>query len=141
MRLRQHNNFINSPGSTSLKSSILHFTSPRRGTGTATLLGVATLLAASASMTATAAGPAAAAAVPALTVTYTAADLASEQGTHALYERIVKAARDVCPRYDSVDLDTAQLSWACQRKAVAAAVQQINSPRLAAVEALHDRHG
>lgn len=102
---------------------------------------VVILLAASASVDAQAADAGPAEAVPTLTVTYTAIDLATERGARALYERIVKAARDVCPRYDSVDLVTAQYSWACQRRAIAAAIRQIHSPRLAALQALRARHG
>ncbi|HVC31275.1 MAG TPA: UrcA family protein [Steroidobacteraceae bacterium] len=80
---------------------------------------------------ATAAQPVAAA--PQLRVYYSYRDLSTDQGTHALYQRIVSAARNVCPAYDARDLDTFAYSRACQRQAVAHAIRQIGSPRLAAV--------
>lgn len=79
--------------------------------------------------------------VPTFAVTYSAADLATDQGARDLYQRIAKAARSVCPDYDGRDLETAELSWACQRRAIADAVRQINDPRLAAIQALHPEHG
>jgi UrcA family protein len=81
---------------------------------------------------ATAAQPAAAAA-PQTTVSYSFGDLATDQGTRALYQRILSAARTVCPAYDSRDLEAAAYSWECQRQAVARAIRQIGDPRLAAV--------
>jgi UrcA family protein len=80
---------------------------------------------------ATAAEPAAAA--PQTTVYYSFRDLATDQATHALYERIVSAARSVCPGYDSRDLADYAGSRQCQRQAVAHAIEQIGSARLAAV--------
>ncbi len=81
--------------------------------------------------TASAAQPATAA--PEATVYYSFHDLSSDQATHALYERIVSAARSVCPGYDSPDLSEYANSRQCQRQAVAHAVEQIGSARLAAV--------
>jgi len=67
------------------------------------------------------------------TVYYSYQDLATDQGTHALYDRITSAARAVCPGYDSRDLAAVADSRQCQRAAVARAVHQIGNGRLAAV--------
>ena len=75
-------------------------------------------------------------------VYYNALDLSSEQGTQALYQRLVSAARAVCPGYDSRDLAAYADSRACQRAAVARAVVQIGDARLASVQAhAKARHG
>jgi UrcA family protein len=74
-----------------------------------------------------------AAAAPQTSVYYSFRDLASDQSTRALYQRIVSAARSVCPGYDSRDLGDVAASRQCQRQAVAGAIRQIGSARLAAV--------
>lgn len=68
-------------------------------------------------------------------VYYDLRDLSTEQGTRALYRRIVSAAREVCPGYDSSDADVVATSKECQRQAVARAIGRIGSARLAAVDA------
>lgn len=73
------------------------------------------------------------AAVPQTTIYYSFRDLATDRSTRALYERIVSAARTVCPAYDSRDLGAYADSRECQRQAVARAVRQIGNGRLAAV--------
>ncbi len=73
-------------------------------------------------------------------VHYSLGDLSTEPRIHALYQRIVDAAQTVCPHYDSRDLESFDYSRECQRAAVARAVHQIGSPRLAAVHA-RARHG
>jgi UrcA family protein len=70
---------------------------------------------------------------PQTTVYYSAHELASDRGTQALYQRIVSAARSVCPRYDSQDLTAYAYSRKCQQQAVARAIRRIGNPRLAAV--------
>ncbi|HEV7137650.1 MAG TPA: UrcA family protein [Steroidobacteraceae bacterium] len=66
-------------------------------------------------------------------VHYSLRDLSSDQGAHALYRRILDAARMVCPAGDSRDLGEFAASRKCQRQAVARAVAQIGNARLAAV--------
>jgi UrcA family protein len=80
---------------------------------------------------------------PFLTVAYSDLNLATEQGTKALYARIVSAARQVCGAgsVDIRDLRANALVKACETRAVAAAVHHVNSPRLAAIYAAHLRHG
>lgn len=73
--------------------------------------------------------------LPEITVYYRASDLASVQAARSLYQRLVHAAREICPAYDSRDLDAFAASRACQQQAVARAIDQISSPRLAAVYA------
>lgn len=68
-------------------------------------------------------------------VYYTLRDLATEQGTRALYHRIVTAAQEVCPGYDSRWLDARAESKECQRQAIARAIGSIGNARLAALDA------
>lgn len=68
-------------------------------------------------------------------VYFNAHDLSTEQGTRALYRRIVNAAEEVCPGYDSLYPDVVEKSKECQRAAIARAIGQIGSARLAAVDA------
>lgn len=70
-----------------------------------------------------------------MNVYYTAHDLATEQGTRALYRRIVNAAAEVCPGADSLFPDAAAKSKECQRAAIAQAIGQVGSARLAAIDA------
>lgn len=74
-------------------------------------------------------------AIPQTAVYYNLLDLSTDQGTHALYQRLESAARAVCPGYDSRDLAAFADSRACQRAAVARAVMQIGNARLASVHA------
>ncbi|HVS77689.1 MAG TPA: UrcA family protein [Steroidobacteraceae bacterium] len=72
-------------------------------------------------------------AAPQTVVHYSLRELATDRGTRALYERIVSAARRVCPGNDSRDLADFAASRQCQRQAVTRAIHQIGSPRLAAL--------
>ena len=84
---------------------------------------------------------AAAADVPKLEVSYTKRDIATEQGARALYRRIATAARQVCPRGEgSIVPKLNDISRTCIRDAIARAVREVNSPRLAEVEATLGRH-
>ncbi len=70
-----------------------------------------------------------------MNVYFTAQQLSTEQGTRAVYRRIVRAAEEVCPGYDALDPDVVNRSKECQRAAIARAIGQIGSARLAAVDA------
>ncbi|MFZ0497769.1 MAG: UrcA family protein [Steroidobacteraceae bacterium] len=70
-----------------------------------------------------------------MNVYYSARDLATEQGTRALYRRIVGAAQEVCPGSDSLYPDVVNRSKECLQTAIARAVGQIGSPQLAAINA------
>lgn len=71
--------------------------------------------------------------VPQTAVNYSFSDLASDQGTRALYQRIRRAAQAVCPGYDPRDLTAFAANRECEQQAIARAVRQIGNDRLAAV--------
>jgi len=80
-------------------------------------------------------------AVPSVTVRYDDLNLTSDSGTAMLYKRIANAARQVCPDEFSRDMMIVTASRACQAQAIARAVQDVNSPKLALVHEAHVRHG
>lgn len=73
-------------------------------------------------------------AVPAVAVSYGDLNVASERGARILLERIRLAAGAVCPQVsDPRDLSHVAMRNRCVREAIARAVEQVGSPRLAAV--------
>jgi UrcA family protein len=80
-------------------------------------------------------------AAPSVVVKYTDLDLATDSGNQALYQRIATAAKQVCPAETTRDLKQFASSRACQAAAIRQAVDEVSSPRLAAVRASHSRHG
>jgi UrcA family protein len=80
-------------------------------------------------------------AAPSVVVTYTDLDLATDSGNQALYQRIAAAAKQVCPAEVTRDLKQFTSSRACQAAAIRQAVDEVSSPRLAAVRAAHVHHG
>ena len=84
---------------------------------------------------------AASADVPALKVRYSDLNLSTEQGSLALYGRIVAAAHQVCVADDIRDLQAEAAVKACREHAIAQAVRDVNSPMLASVYAERLRHG
>jgi UrcA family protein len=87
--------------------------------------------------------PAASAAQPSeTTVYYNLLDLTTDQGTRALYRRIVNAAETVCAPESSLHPAESAASKECQRQAIASAVAQVGNARLAAMYARSQaRHG
>jgi UrcA family protein len=73
--------------------------------------------------------------VRSVAVKYTERDLATEQGTLALYRRIAIAARLVCDAGDLADMHRVAAAKVCRQQAVAKAVQDVNNPKLAALYA------
>jgi UrcA family protein len=74
--------------------------------------------------------------VPKIEVKYTDLDLATDQGARTLYRRIAAAARQVCPHGEgSIVPKMDELSRTCIRESIARAVREVNSQRLAEVEA------
>jgi UrcA family protein len=71
--------------------------------------------------------------VPAVYVHYDDLNLASPEGTQALYRRIAAAAARVCPDADQRDLERYRASRTCQTQAIESAVRQVHDPRLAAL--------
>jgi UrcA family protein len=78
---------------------------------------------------------------PSLVVRYGDLDLATDAGVQALYRRLAVAAQEVCPFEDSKSLAQVSYSHTCRAKAIARAVHDINSPRLAALQAGHSNRG
>ncbi len=78
---------------------------------------------------------------PALTVRYSDLNLSTEQGSLALYGRIVAAANKVCTPDDIRDLRAMADARVCRQEAIAQAVHAVNSPKLASVYAARVRHG
>jgi UrcA family protein len=100
-----------------------------------------TVLAACTALGAVGSAHAASADVPALKVRYSDLNLSTEQGSLALYGRIVAAAHQVCAVDDIRDLRAVNAAKACREEAIAQAVRDVNSPMLASVYAERLRHG
>jgi UrcA family protein len=102
---------------------------------------VFTVLAACTAIGAVGSAQAATAEVPALKVRYSDLNLSTEQGSLALYGRIVAAAHQVCAVDDIRDLRAVAAVKACREQAIAQAVRDVNSPMLASVYAERLQHG
>lgn len=68
-------------------------------------------------------------------VYYTQLDLATEQGTRSLYRRLERAAEEVCPMPSSLLPQAEAQNLECRRQAIARAIGEIGSSRLAAIDA------
>jgi len=79
--------------------------------------------------------------VPAIKVRYADLNLATEQGSLALYDRIVAAAQQVCAPEDIRDLQAVAAARSCRQQAIALAVRDVHSPMLASLYAAEQRHG
>jgi UrcA family protein len=68
-------------------------------------------------------------------VSYGDLNLASAEGSKALYSRIVSAARAVCYAYDvdGRDLHAVAIERSCEERAISRAVQDVHSTQLAAL--------
>jgi UrcA family protein len=80
-------------------------------------------------------------AVPSVAVQYSAIDLSSDEGARNLYRRIVTAAQAVCPNADLRDLNAYAVSKSCKSEAIARAVRDVRSPRLAAMSGARANNG
>jgi len=80
---------------------------------------------------------------PAVHVSYGDLNLTSDQGTKALYGRIVTAARAVChaDEVDIRDLGALSSERSCERQAIEHAVSDVHNAKLAALSAARPRHG
>jgi UrcA family protein len=76
---------------------------------------------------------------PAVSVSYSDLNLATEEGTLALYKRIVSAARQVCPSATSPSAQQAAQARHCVDDAVARAVRDVQSTKLAELQATRTR--
>ena len=79
--------------------------------------------------------------IPRLVLHYHQDSLATDGGAEALYRRIKKASVDVCPNTSAGRPFVPTVILQCREQAVARAVHQINSPRLAAVYAASGKSG
>jgi UrcA family protein len=84
---------------------------------------------------------AAVSAVPTVKVRYADLNLATEQGSLALYGRIVAAAQQVCAPDDIRNLQAVAAARSCRQQAIALAVRDVHSPMLASVYAAESHHG
>jgi len=78
---------------------------------------------------------------PSLVVRYGDLDLTTDAGVQTLYRRLAVAAHEVCPFEDSKSLTQVAYNHTCRTEAIARAVHDINSPRLAALQAGHSNRG
>ena len=74
-------------------------------------------------------------------VKYADLNIGTDDGAHILYRRIVGAARNVCVAPESLNLRATAAVHACRDAAVAAAVRQVNSTKLAAEFAARSKSG
>jgi UrcA family protein len=79
--------------------------------------------------------------VPSVVVKYSEQSLATDEGVHSLYRRIVFAAKQVCPDASTRDLSRWVKSAQCQDQAIARAIRQIDNSRLAELHAVHSKNG
>src|ERR1700692_2165654 len=68
--------------------------------------------------------------IPSIVVSYSALDLATDEGARSLYSRIAAAGRAVCPDANFRNLSAYARAKTCQSEAVARAVRDVRSPRL-----------
>jgi len=79
--------------------------------------------------------------VPALAVKYRNSDLSTREGSLLVYKRITTAASQVCSVADHQDIAAFTKYQACKRAAIERAVNELQSPQLAAVHSDHTRKG
>ena len=78
---------------------------------------------------------------PSITIRYNPQSLDTESGARALYNRLVKAAVEVCPPSSGSPHWISRQVRECREQAVARAVFQVNNPRLASVYATSSKSG
>jgi UrcA family protein len=78
---------------------------------------------------------------PSINVRYGDLDLSTTNGADKLYVRIKVAATRVCPEVDNRNLAAFAAMRTCRSGAIARAVHEVNSPRLAATYAAHTNRG
>jgi UrcA family protein len=76
---------------------------------------------------------------PRLTVDYKDLDLSSEKDALTLYRRIETAARQVCPQPTKYSMRVTELSRKCVAAAISRAVNEVNSPQLAKLNAVRNK--
>jgi UrcA family protein len=76
---------------------------------------------------------------PRLTVDFKDLDLNSEKDALTLYRRIQTAARQVCPQPTKYSMRVTELSRKCVAAAISRAVNEVNSPQLARLNASRNK--
>jgi UrcA family protein len=79
--------------------------------------------------------------VPSIAVRFSQESLATDAGARQLYRRLIAAAEEVCPNNSVGNRWVTGEVAQCRKQAVARAVSQINSPRLAALYASSSKSG
>ena len=79
--------------------------------------------------------------VPQVVVHYGDLNLATVEGATRLHQRIVAAAKSVCPGADRRDLAVSSQARECQADAVRRAVSEVNNVRLSAIHAAKSHGG
>ena len=79
--------------------------------------------------------------VPSITVKYDPQSLETEAGARTVYRRLELAAEQVCPDMPRSSLLDNHVFLQCRAQAVARAIQKINNPRLAALDAQRVKRG
>jgi UrcA family protein len=79
--------------------------------------------------------------LPRLVVRFPADTLGTDSGAKTVYRRLVRAAEEVCPAVSSASPFVNTAVQACRDQAIARAVHQIGSPRLAALHAASSKSG
>jgi UrcA family protein len=70
-------------------------------------------------------------AAPQMKIQFNAAALATDSGTKAVYSKLVAASKKVCVNANAESRIPTYSEMACQKKALAGAVEQVHSTRLA----------
>lgn len=78
--------------------------------------------------------------IPRLAVSYSDLDLSSEKDVMTLYKRISRAAEEVCPEPSRHSMRITEISRKCVAAAISRAVHEVNSPQLARLEAVRNKH-
>jgi UrcA family protein len=78
---------------------------------------------------------------PALAVSFSTELLATDGGARALYQRLARAAEQVCPPQPTESRIIPALVQKCRAQAIADAVNKIHNQRLAAVHAASSKSG
>jgi UrcA family protein len=81
--------------------------------------------------------------VPSVVVKYSPQSLGTDSGVKALYARIVRASKQVCPEVPASirSLRLQMLVEQCQDQAIARAIHEIDNAQLAALYAAHSKNG
>jgi UrcA family protein len=79
--------------------------------------------------------------VPHMPVYYNPQSLETDRGAQAVYHKIVHAAEEVCPMDDSSPHLMTGAVRTCREQAIARAVHDIHSPKVAALYVANTKHG